>query len=458
MSKQTINIGSVASDGTGDKLRVAFGKVNDNFTELYANVANNNLTSLSISGNTIQTRSSGASLNLIANNHQWTLDDDGAINLPNVGVIRKQGQVNLVGSDFVQLQWVDAANVSIPDPNNTGGLTNWLYMDINGLNIETNYNGEGNSKFWQFDKSGNINLPADGDIKLSGRSVLSPANTFVNTDSGNTFSMFTISGASRLSLDIPSFQTINAVSFVTQELGYNVETDTSNSYIHITRDANVDSVLLDWFNSNIFPLSANVSIVSNTSIATNSMAPRGYDNEKYVFSDVTFFPVGGGEGALVNIPQGEPLQIKILTGRPRKAWFDPEALGITNFIGAEVKYMAHVDGANGFTEISSILYTRPYYKGAYVTSEGGQLAGDLVRKLNGAKGDNSDARPYGSYEIWQSAYFDKDIPAVNNNKVVDNKLYYYNDTYNSDDLPNSLYSAGNLHIQWTATVWTGADR
>jgi hypothetical protein len=35
MAKQVINIGSVANDGTGDPLRTAFDKVNDNFTELY---------------------------------------------------------------------------------------------------------------------------------------------------------------------------------------------------------------------------------------------------------------------------------------------------------------------------------------------------------------------------------------------------------------------------------------
>lgn len=35
MAKQTINIGSAANDGTGDPLRTAFDKVNDNFTELY---------------------------------------------------------------------------------------------------------------------------------------------------------------------------------------------------------------------------------------------------------------------------------------------------------------------------------------------------------------------------------------------------------------------------------------
>lgn len=39
MAKQTINIGTVANDGTGDPLRTAFDKINDNFTELYSDDA-----------------------------------------------------------------------------------------------------------------------------------------------------------------------------------------------------------------------------------------------------------------------------------------------------------------------------------------------------------------------------------------------------------------------------------
>lgn len=39
MAKQTINIGTVANDGTGDTVRDAFDKVNDNFTELYTDDA-----------------------------------------------------------------------------------------------------------------------------------------------------------------------------------------------------------------------------------------------------------------------------------------------------------------------------------------------------------------------------------------------------------------------------------
>jgi len=38
MAQQTINIGTIANDNTGDTLRGAGEKINDNFDELYAAV------------------------------------------------------------------------------------------------------------------------------------------------------------------------------------------------------------------------------------------------------------------------------------------------------------------------------------------------------------------------------------------------------------------------------------
>ena len=35
MAKQSIGLGTAADDGTGDNLRAAFDKVNDNFLEIY---------------------------------------------------------------------------------------------------------------------------------------------------------------------------------------------------------------------------------------------------------------------------------------------------------------------------------------------------------------------------------------------------------------------------------------
>ena len=40
MAKQVINIGAAPNDASGDTLRVAFDKSNDNFTELYNSVQN----------------------------------------------------------------------------------------------------------------------------------------------------------------------------------------------------------------------------------------------------------------------------------------------------------------------------------------------------------------------------------------------------------------------------------
>jgi hypothetical protein len=47
MAKQTINIGTVANDGTGDTLRAAGGKINDNFDELYDLVGGSTVSTVS---------------------------------------------------------------------------------------------------------------------------------------------------------------------------------------------------------------------------------------------------------------------------------------------------------------------------------------------------------------------------------------------------------------------------
>ncbi|MAN64785.1 MAG: hypothetical protein CMI60_22860, partial [Parvibaculum sp.] len=48
MAKQTVNIGSVANDGTGDTLRASYDKLNDNNNEIYTLLGNG--TTLSITG------------------------------------------------------------------------------------------------------------------------------------------------------------------------------------------------------------------------------------------------------------------------------------------------------------------------------------------------------------------------------------------------------------------------
>ena len=67
MAQQTINIGATANDGTGDQLRTAFDKVNDNFIEVYTELGGSSLSNISFSGNTVSTDDTNGNLTLDPN-------------------------------------------------------------------------------------------------------------------------------------------------------------------------------------------------------------------------------------------------------------------------------------------------------------------------------------------------------------------------------------------------------
>jgi hypothetical protein len=62
MSKQIINVGTNQDDGTGDNLRAAFVKVNDNFTEVYNELGGVALSNIKMSGSTITTDTSNSGI------------------------------------------------------------------------------------------------------------------------------------------------------------------------------------------------------------------------------------------------------------------------------------------------------------------------------------------------------------------------------------------------------------
>ena len=67
MAKLEINIGSAANDGTGDDLRIAFGKVNDNFSELYTELGGSSLSNFAFAANTMSTENSNGDINFDPN-------------------------------------------------------------------------------------------------------------------------------------------------------------------------------------------------------------------------------------------------------------------------------------------------------------------------------------------------------------------------------------------------------
>jgi len=67
MAKQTVNIGTSANDGTGDALRTAFDKINDNFNELYSVTGAGTGQNIAISGNSIISENSNGNITLDPN-------------------------------------------------------------------------------------------------------------------------------------------------------------------------------------------------------------------------------------------------------------------------------------------------------------------------------------------------------------------------------------------------------
>jgi hypothetical protein len=65
MAQQVINIGGTANDGTGDPLRTAFTKANQNFSELYAKTAAGS--NLDISDNKVEATNSNGNIELMPN-------------------------------------------------------------------------------------------------------------------------------------------------------------------------------------------------------------------------------------------------------------------------------------------------------------------------------------------------------------------------------------------------------
>ena len=119
----------------------------------------------------------GSGDRLVNGDYEVVLDEDGALNLTNHGVIRNQTDsedVNIVATGFAQLQWTTPEGVAEASPNATTEPKNWIYVEQPGAYIETNINGAtGTAHEWHFDRSGVLHLPEGGDIVDSnGDSVL----------------------------------------------------------------------------------------------------------------------------------------------------------------------------------------------------------------------------------------------------------------------------------------------
>jgi hypothetical protein len=197
MTKQVIFLGQTPNDRTGDPLRVAFEKVNENFDELYARtgddiqipaLAGNNGKYLTTNGTALSWGTINTTVDRVVNgDFQVVLDSSGNLTAP--GNITAGAN----GGRFVQDASGGASSIRwINMPSNTSEIFARLYTDSGtdsgerarfGLNwLDQNRSGITLTAFdrtgtlvrrnWRFQGDGKLQLPVGGDIILDGNSVI----------------------------------------------------------------------------------------------------------------------------------------------------------------------------------------------------------------------------------------------------------------------------------------------
>jgi hypothetical protein len=127
MSQQVINIGASANDGTGDPLRTAFTKCNQNFAELYARGAAGS--NLDMSDNEIAATNTNGNVELAPNGAGKVVivDDSITINASKTPLTN----VGADGDAAGMIAW-DANYIYICTGNYDGSTVIWKRASIGG--------------------------------------------------------------------------------------------------------------------------------------------------------------------------------------------------------------------------------------------------------------------------------------------------------------------------------------
>ena len=227
MAQEVILIGVTADDGTGDTIRGAGIKINNNFTELYATTFGQS--QIGLLGNNISTTQSNADLVL-------TPAGTGAIVFPGVTIDDNNIRANRSNDDLVI------------SPNGTGSVVIEA-LSFSGTSIRSEDSSNINI---------NENLTVDGTASVSGTATVSGATTSQSTMdvTGNTsLSSLTVSGAS----SFVGTTTIDNLTF-----NDNIISTSSNADLMLTPGGtgvvNVSNLTID----------SNINLTDNVIRVTNS--------------------------------------------------------------------------------------------------------------------------------------------------------------------------------------------
>jgi hypothetical protein len=280
MAKQTINIGSTANDGTGDPLRTAFNKANENFTEVY-DIAN----SAFAQANTGSENPFDQDLNT-SNNVSFN-------------------QITVSSGNTIFNDGDEDVGKIIPTVTDGSGLQIEAQVDFE-IKVTQGTGEEEETAIWSFEPDGRIVFP-DSTIQTTAYTGGNPFDQDLNTSNNVTFNEVSVNDDLTISGSIVS----NSSFTVTSEIGATssgVFLDGANDVIlFATNNAIIRSDNDGTFKDLIFSANGNLeapgTISANTVNASSSFGLPVYATEAARDSAITspqpgmMVYVSSGEGA-----------------------------------------------------------------------------------------------------------------------------------------------------------------
>jgi len=335
MAQQTVGIGSSANDGTGDPLRTAFTKINENFTELYATTGMDTDKGIDINANTITSTSTNADI---------IIDPNGTGKVELAADVEIDNGLNINASTITSL--TTNSDITLT-PNGTGGVV------IDSIKVTENEIAATNTNDdLVLSAAGTGNVVA-GAIRINGSQISSDDSNAIqiketlqvdnlsSDDSSalNVTSGMTIAGAvdvngtlSASTVDVNTIQSADSAG-VTVNDGLSVAgplNGAGSSVLQITDGIDVEGAAT--FESTI-QADGNIEANGYLRYSTETITGAGGSNAISVSTGVSFINTSGGTASLT-FADGVSGQVKhlIMTVAGSAATLDNTNLNVTTSI------------------------------------------------------------------------------------------------------------------------------
>ena len=333
MSKQIINVGTASDDGTGDSLRAAFVKVNENFTEVYTEIGGDSLSDLKLTANKITTDTTNANIILDPNGtgkveveaetlfrgntvstgqiRGVTLQVDTNANIS--GDITVGGSINVgafspssitVPGAFVANGTVDLGDSSADTITMTGRVDSSIVPSANNT-----YN-IGSSSL-RFSNVFATNLDASGNVTIGGNITIGDADTDsinFNADLNsniipNTHNTFDIGSTTKFYRDVFATTYTGTSSEIggLQIISNSIKTITTNSNITIDPQGTGKVIVGSELDLSSNKISSLATPTSDADAATKAYVDTSIANSNFVLTDDTSTATSINNGELLSI-------------------------------------------------------------------------------------------------------------------------------------------------------------